>query len=913
MGKPPSLNDIRRNAAAFATRWADATDERKEAQTFWNEFFQVFGVDRRRVAFFELAARRQSTGGRGSIDLFWPGVLIAEHKSAGRSLEDAEEQAIDYLNSIDQDEFPGVVITSDFQHFRVRDLGGDNTPVEFPLKDLGTEIERFGFIAGYQRRAFSSQQEEEANIKAAQLMGRLYEQLAAAGYDGHEASILMTRLLFLLFGDDTGMWERSLFAEFLATRTQPDGSDLGSQMAMLFQLLDTPGSQRLRNTDELLARFPYVNGGLFSDRIAIPAFDNEMRDELVACCDFDWSTISPAIFGSLFQAIKSREDRRVLGEHYTTERAILRLIQPLFLDELRAQFDSARDDATRLRKLRERLGQLRFLDPACGCGNFLVVAYRELRQLELDIMEQLRHLSGDTTLALDATLDLRVRLDQFYGIEIEEWPAKIAETAMFLVDHQANRALEEKFGQAPERLPIEVAATIFHGNALTVDWNELLPATDDVIVLGNPPFVGSRMTNPEQKADQSRVWAGNKRQGTLDFVTNWFKIAAEYAEGTQARVGFVATNSITQGEQPAVLWTELHARGMGIDFAHRTFAWTSEAAKAASVHVVIIGFSSRPKKGKRPLWDYPDIKQDGLVVQARQINPYLVDASTTVISSRQTPLVPGIPAMRFGSMPRDGGHISKISAEEAAIIQDTDPAAAKYLRRVMGARELIHNEERWCLWLVDANPTDIRNSAVLRDRVDKVRAFRLASKAPSTRAFGATPSLFAQLAQPTQRYLAVPSVSSELRDYTPLLYLPADVIALNLLMTVAGADDVLFGTMSSRAFSAWNRTVSGRLESRIRISQEVTYNNFPWLGTDDPRRDSIAAAARSVLSARGDFEGQSLADLYDVRSMPSPLATAHRDLDKAVLRAYGLKASATDAEVVARLIERYEGLLRASE
>ncbi|MGB2738841.1 MAG: DNA methyltransferase, partial [Candidatus Nanopelagicales bacterium] len=554
--------------------------------------------------------------------------------------------------------------------------------------------------------------------------GRLYEQLAATGYDGHESSILMTRLLFLLFGDDTGMWEKSLFTEFVETRTQPDGSDLGAQLAMLFQVLDRPLARRSSATDELIARFPYVNGGLFETRIDIPSFDTDMRTELLSCCDFDWGAISPAIFGSLFQAVKSREDRRELGEHYTTERAIMRLIGPLFLDDLCAQFEAAKSSPIRLRRLRESLGQLRFLDPACGCGNFLVVAYRELRQLELDIMVRLQRLSGDTALTLDATLDLQVSLDQFYGIELEEWPAKIAETAMFLVDHQANQALEESFGQAPERLPIEITATIHHSNALRTPWSDVLTPSDNVIVLGNPPFVGSRLASTAQKEDQAVVWAGNSRHGTLDFVTNWFKLAAEYAEGTQARVGFVSTNSITQGEQPAVLWTELWQHGMHIDFAHRTFAWASEAANAAAVHVVIIGFSGRPKPAKLSLWEYPDTKADGLVARVGNINPYLVDAPDAAVGSRQTPVTPDIPEMRFGSMPRDGGHLSNISAHEAATIRATDPIAAKYLKKIIGARELIHGDERWCLWLVDAAPSDVASSPVLRDRIGKVRTMR---------------------------------------------------------------------------------------------------------------------------------------------------------------------------------------------
>ena len=460
MSKPPSWNEIRINAQQFATRWEGTNDENAESQSFWNEFLGIFGIDRKRVATFEARAKRESTGGRGRIDLLWPGTLVAEHKSAGKDLATAEAQAIDYLESINIDDFPGVIITSDFGHFRVRDLGGDNTPFTFPLADLPREIDRFGFIAGYRQRKFGDKEEEEANFKAARLMGDLYEELARTGYEGHDASILLTRLLLLMFADDTGMWEKGLFSEFIETRTQPDGSDLGSQLAMLFQVLDKAETARPTTMDELLLRFPYVNGHLFADRIDIPSFDKRMRDELVRCTEFDWSKISPAVFGSLFQAVKSKEARRTLGEHYTTEHNILRALAPLFLDDLWVEYESVRDNATRLERLHDKIANIRVLDPACGCGNFLVIAYRELRRLELAILTRVADLRQDTQMHLDVSNMVRVRLSHFYGIEIEEWPARIAETAMFLVDQQANHELAITFGNAPDRLPIMNAVNI---------------------------------------------------------------------------------------------------------------------------------------------------------------------------------------------------------------------------------------------------------------------------------------------------------------------------------------------------------------------------------------------------------------------------------------------------------------------
>jgi type I restriction-modification system DNA methylase subunit len=908
MAKPPSWNEIHRKALLFSERWKDELSESESAQHFWIEFLDIFGIDKKRVAVFEAQARRTSTGGRGEIDLFWPGLMIAEHKSAGKKLEQAEEQAIDYLNSLEQRDLPRYVVTSNFSHMRILDLIGGESAFEFKLEDLVKEIDRFSFIAGYKARKFSTQLEEKVNIEAARYMARLYEELSRHGSDDHEASILMTRLLFLLFADDSGIWEKGLFEEFIRTRTEPDGSDLGALLANLFQILDRDESKRSSATDELLLRFPYVNGGIFKDRLDIPQFDRHMRDELLECSTFDWSAVSPAIFGSLFQAIKSKEARRTLGEHYTTESNIRRVIDPLLIDGLRAEFEINKHNPKKLEKLRIELGKLRILDPACGCGNFLVIAYRELRRLELDILLQIRELTGIDPLPLDPTHMLMVRLPAFAGIEIEEWPAKIAQTAMFLVDHQANIDLALEFGRTEERLPISESANIINKNALTLDWSEAFTPSDDLVIIGNPPFIGSRMANESQKIDQALVWNGNSRQGTLDFVTNWFKKSAEFIAGTKARVAFVSTNSITQGEQPSVLWTELWKLGMRIDFAHRTFSWSSEAPGAASVHCVIIGFSSRPKPSRLRLWNYVDLKENGIESSVSNITPYLTDGPDIVISSRQEPFDSHTPKMYFGSMPRDAGWLSNISKDEAQEIKLRDPIAAKYLRPIIGAEELINGGERWCLWLVDATPGEIASSSVLKMRLGEVADMRVSSKAKSTREFAKTPGLFAQIAQPKDRYLGVPRVSSETRNFIPVSFHESTVIASDALLTIANADEVLFGLISSSIFTAWAKAVSGRLESRIRISQEITYNNFPWLAIDDSNRQAISSAALKVLSVRDSHPNETLGSLYNPLAMPSDLVAAHSLLDKVVLKAYKIPSSASEPEIVAHLLKRYEAL-----
>jgi hypothetical protein len=908
MTKPPSWNQIRKDAAAFAARWADETDENAGAQGFWTEFLAIFGVDRKRVAVFEKRAERTSTGGRGRIDMFWPGVLVVEHKSAGKDLAEAEDQALDYLDSIDQAHFPGLVATSDFQHIRLLDLGGDRTPFTFETRDLPLHIERFGYLAGYSDRQLARAAEHQVDIAAARLMGSLYERIAETGLEEHQTSVFLVRLLFLLFGDDTGLWEKSLFLEYLETRTHSDGSDLGPQIAVLFQTLDRPVEKRPAALDELLARFPYVNGHLFTERLDIPSFDSGFRDTLISCCLIDWGSIVPAIFGSLFQAVKSKEARRSLGEHYTTEGNILKVIGPLFLDELRAEFDAARHDLRKLQRLRDRIGRLRFLDPACGCGNFLVIAYREMRTLELDILRRMRDLSGQAQMALDVTLDLRASPAQFYGIEIEEWPAAIAEAAMFLVDHQANQLLAREFGEAPDRLPISTAATIVHGNALRMDWRELLPPSDDVYVLSNPPFVGMAWMTADQQADNRIAFAEAgatpaMRTGRLDYVACWYAKTVVYLKGTRGRAAFVSTNSITQGEQARSLLPFMKAHGFEIDFGHRTFRWTSEAANAAAVHVVVIGFSAGGQAKVKRLFDYPDITGEPKEVDAQHVNFYLVDADDVAPQKRYAPWLPTLPLATQGSKPWDGGGLIVEPDEVSAV--EADPFAGKYLRPYRQAIDMMYDKSRWCLWLKDAEPADIRQSPILRDRLERVRAARRGSPTVSVQELADTPALFAQDRQPGTRYLALPEVSSGGREYIPARFYEPDVVAGNKLILIPGAPVWLFAYVQSAAFTAWVKTYAGRLKSDISISPGLTYFTFPFVEPDDAARERLESAAVAVFAARDAHPRSTMADLYDPLAMPLDLRMAHRDLDRTVDSMYDLPPGVADADRLRALVNRY--------
>lgn len=897
---------MRERAVIFAQKWKDDTREVAGDQGFWRDFLDVYGVDVKKVGYFQHWAKKLSTGKKGKIDFFWPGILIAEHKSAGKDLAAAEKQALDYLAEINDKDFPGLVITSDYARIRVLDLSQPGSAaVEFKTADFAREFERFTHIVGYRR--LDPTIEVEANVKASELMGRLYDTAKSAGYQDHHANVLLTRLLFLMFGDDTAMWQRGIFYELVQNYTSNDAADLGGQLALLFQVLNTPEKDRSPNLDELLAKFPYVNGGLFSENLPIAAFNKSMRQELITSMRFDWSRISPAVFGSLFQSVKSKDLRRELGEHYTSEKTIMKVIGPLFLDELKVRLEASKGSPQKLRNLRNELSTYNFLDPACGCGNFLIVTYREMRRLELEILKQLRDLKEDSQLSLDPTLGLQVSIDQFSGIEIEEWPAKVAETAMFLVDHQMNLELAELFGMTPDRLPIKKMLNVRCANALTTNWHEIARANDRLIVLGNPPFLGSRLQSNTQKDDLVGSWGNIPNVKTLDYVTAWYAKAASFTAGTMARTGFIATNSVSQGEQASIIWRELNRLGFEMFFAHRTFAWSSDAPGAANVHCVIEGFS-QDKAIKKQLFDYPDPKGAPTLINAQCINAYLQNAPQVLLSRISSPLSPSAPELRSGNVPRDGGYLSDISDEEASLIRQRDPVAARYLRRIYGSIEHLQGVKRWCLWLDRVSPEEIRESIDLNERVAKVKAER-SGAAGSKGTAADRPSQFADVHQPSSRYLLVPSVSSFARQYIPLSFYDPENIVTNAVFYIEHASMYEFGVLQSAPFVLWSRTVSSRLKSDFQLSSTFTYNNFPWPEPNKAIRTAIETAAQGVLAGRDAHPGSSLADLYDAVAMPPDLAKAHESLDKAVLAAYGLHLSSSDVEVLGALFTRYGELV----
>jgi hypothetical protein len=905
-------NEIKSRALLFSKTWADACNEDSQAKPFWIDFFEIFGITNKRVATFELNVKKLG-GAQGFVDLFWPGVLLVEHKSRGKSLDDAVDQAIGYLHNLPERDLPQLVVVCDFARFRVRRLDTGET-VEFELKHLHKHVKLFGLLAGYKVQDIRS--EDPVNIKAAERMGRLHDALKASGYSGHALEVLLVRLLFCLFADDTGIFQPAQsFRDFVEERTAPDGSDLGPRLGQLFQVLNTHESQRSKNIDEQLGQFAYINGRLFEETLPMADFSTAMREALLDACALDWSAISPAIFGSLFQSIMDEKARRNLGAHYTSEANILKLIKPLFLDELHAEFERVKGNRNKLFEFHKKLRQLTFFDPACGCGNFLVISYRELRELELKVLRADHELSAHKgQLTVDVHGLIGVNVDQFFGIEIEEFPAQIAQVALWLVDHQMNLRVSVEFGLYFARIPLKSSPQIRHANALRLDWHEVLPAERCSYLLGNPPFLGKTYQSKEQKADLAAVMHGIHGAGDLDFVCGWYVLAAQYMQGrTGTQAAFVSTNSITQGEQVAVLWGEMQRLGMHTHFAHRTFQWSNEASGKAAVHCVIVGFGPE-NQAVKTIYEYEDIKGLPHAVPVKRINAYLVDAPNVFLNKRTTPVC-NVNAMANGGKATDGGNLLLSDEEKAELISD-EPKAANWIRPFLMGDEFINNIGRWCLWLVNIPPAELRAMPHVLKRVEGVRAMREASTKAATVALASTPTLFGEIRQPqSERYLAIPKVSSERRQFIPIGYLDSDVICGDKIFFVDDASLFTFGVLTSTMHNAWMRYTCGRLKSDYSYSNTIVYNNYPWPGfagepLSDKHRTAIEQAAQCVLDARAQFASSSLADLYDPLTMPPALLKAHQKLDTAVDAAYqpsgGKKTYASDAERVAFLFELYQ-------
>lgn len=903
-----SWNEIINRARVFSKEWKDASDERAQAQLFLNDFFHVFGVPLKKVGLFE---RKVPMGENrdGYIDLLWRGVILVEMKSRGKSLKRAYKQAQDYAFNLADEEIPEYIMVCDFENIKLYRLS-TNQEWKFKTANLDRHVRKFSLLAGYRSLHNDYTPDIPVNELAAKKMAKLHDKLRENGYDGHALEVYLIRLLYCMFADDSSVFEHGAFYEYIKD-SKEDGSDLSERIAKLFSILDMNEEKRRKNKllpDEMKRNFPYINGKLFSEVLPFAYFDSSMRDIILECCKMDWSKISPAIFGAMFQEVTDQKKRRELGAHYTSEENIKKLIDPLFLDDLRKEFELIKYDKKKLKEFHNKITSLKFLDPACGCGNFLIVAYRELRLLELDVLTML--IDNSDQISIDVvTTYCKVNVDQFYGIELEDFPCQIAQVGMWLVDHQMNMRVAEHFGLYYARLPLRASATIVHTNALRIDWNDIVPKTELNYIMGNPPFVGAMYLTSSQRKDMEVVLKNNfKKYGEMDYVTAWYKKAADYMNNTKIESAFVSTNSISQGQQPAMLWNSLiKENNTVINFAHRTFKWTNESkSKKAAVHCVIIGFSDYKNNKEKKIFKS---QNDFEVVD--NINPYLVDADNVLIENKSNPIC-NVPKMHFGSMPRDGGYFS-LSTEERQTIVKNNPVAQKWIKRFMGANEFLNGKERWCLWLVGADPSELRKCKPIQNKIDNVKKFRLSSKAEATRKFANTPTLFCQIAHQNNNYILIPRVSSENRKYIPIGFMDKNTIASDATLIIPNATLYHFGILTSGVHMAWMRTVAGRLKSDYRYSKDIVYNNFIWPNPTPTQKEDIEKAAQAVLDARNLYPNSTLADLYDPNTMPPELTKAHEKLDKTVKAAYGNKGFETEADIVASLMRMYKDAIDAEQ
>jgi type I restriction-modification system DNA methylase subunit len=918
----PNISEIRRRLQEFSKEHENDADEKQHAQQFWRDFYMCFGLSKSSASMFE--ARVLKVGGvRGYIDSFIPGVLLVEQKSLGRNLNDAYIQAQAYFHAITNEfEKPKYIITCDFQTFHLYNLQNNaKEPLVCKLSELSQCADWFMFLV--EKEVHAVTEELPVNRKAAEQIAKLHDALLRANYKGKDLEIFLTRLLFCLFADDTGIFGDDGQFKKLVEKSKEDGSDLGSNITLLFQVLNTAKENRQTNLDDSLKAFEYVNGSLFEEQIQIPYFNFDLRTILLKCVQLDWSGISPAIFGAMFQAVLEdgatdtahrKESRRELGAHYTSERNILKVIEPLFLNELQDEFVKAKGSESKLLALYEKLPTLKFFDPACGCGNFLVIAYREIRRVENDVISELLKINEDKKKnnfkggLLDIATLCRVNIGQFYGIEIDGAAAHIARVAMYITDHQLNLDSANKFGKTRATVPLVTTPHIHYANALRIDWNDVIKAEECSFVFGNPPFIGKKMQSKEQKEELLNAFEKIKNASDLDYVACWYIKASYYIKhNPNIEVAFVSTNSITQGEQTAILWGALAKHNVVINFAYRTFVWTNEGRGIAAVHCVIIGFGLRDRK-KKLIYTIDEKKDIVTSLIANQINLYLVDAPLISITARSKPICNVNPIV-FGNMANDGGNYLFTTEQKDGFIKK-EPNSAIYFRKFLGATEFINNIDRWCLWLKDVEPQVLRGMPAVFERVSNVKNLRLSSTAEPTRDAANRANEFFFTSQPDNgSYILIPRHSSENRDYIPIGFLSSDVICGDANCLINNATLNEFAVLTSKMHMAWVRVICGRIKSDFRYSNTIVYNNYIWnIGGGEETIANLNRTAQGILDARNVYPNASLADLYDKVTMPIELVKAHDANNKAVDKAYGYVGADDDASRVAFLFKKYEEL-----
>lgn len=903
----------------FIADWAGHGDEKQDTSRFWTGLLRnVFGIEEpEKFIEFELPVKLAHTS---FIDGYIPQTrVLIEQKSRGISFKkglkqsDGQlltpyQQARRYAGYLPFNQTPRWIVVCNFEAFEIHDMNFPNgEPEVIPLADLEKEVHRLQFLVDTGNTTI--QKEMEVSLQAGELVGVLYDAILKQYKDPSSPDTLKSlnalcvRLVFCLYAEDAGIFGgRNKFHDYLEQHRAEDRRALIS----LFQVLDQKPEERDPYLDEDLASFPYVNGGLFADEnIEIPRLGEAVIDLILvqASAGFDWSVISPTIFGAVFESTLNPETRRSGGMHYTSIENIHKVIDPLFLNDLKRELAEIKEIAvekTRTAKLRDyqtKLASLTFLDPACGSGNFLTESYLSLRRLENEVLSLL----FKDQIVMGMLNPIQVSIHQFYGIEINDFAATVAKTALWIAESQMMKETEDVVHMSLDFLPLKTYANITEGNALRLDWETVVPKAKLNYIMGNPPFVGKKEQSREQKSDLISVWENAKGTGNLDYVTGWYKKAAEVVQGSRIQVAFVSTNSITQGEQVPIFWRQMLNMGIHIDFAYRTFRWDSEATMKAHVHCVIIGFSVLPEKKKRRLYTTENYQE------VNNINPYLVDAPSVLIEGRSRSICNALPIL-YGSMPIDDGHLI-LGQEDVEKLLSENPNNQKFIKKYVGGAELIQGKKRWCLWLKDATPKELQSSNIIMERIRATAEFRKSSKRPQTLELANTPALFGEIRQPDTEMLVIPKVSSENRRYIPISYISPDIIVNGSALIIPNATLYHFGVLISNVHNAWMRAVAGRLETRYQYSNTVVYNNFPWPTPTEEQKAKIERTAQAILDARALYPDSSLADLYDEVTMPPELRKAHQENDKAVMRAYGFDIkTTTETSCVAELMRRYQEL-----
>ena len=913
-------------AKEFAEFWKDKGYEKGQSQTFWLQLLsQVYDVERpeKYIEFEDQVHIDKSTG---FIDGYIPTTkILIEQKSIDKdlrkgirqsdgSLLNPFQQAKKYIAELPVSKHPKWIITCNFKSFLIYNMENPNgEPEEILLKDLEKEYYRLQFIVDVENT--NLKKEMEISIKAGELVGKIYDEILPL-YKNPEneetlksLNMLCVRLVFCLYAEDAGLFgKHGIFHDYLE---KFNTDDLRRALIDLFKVLDTKPQDRDPYMKEDLAQFPYVNGGLFADEnIEIPNLNDTVKELLLsnASEDFDWSDISPTIFGAVFESTLNPETRRSGGMHYTSIENIHKVIDPLFLDDLKSELDGilmikvlkARKE--KLLAFQQKLSELKFLDPACGSGNFLTETYLSLRRLENKALEAYQ--GGQIGFGDENINPIKVSIGQFYGIEINDFAVTVAKTALWIAESQMMHETENILHLNLEFLPLKSYTNIIEGNALRIDWNDVIPNGELNYIMGNPPFVGARLMNESQKEDISNIFKGTKGSGNLDYVSCWYKKATNYIDSTKIEVAFVSTNSITQGEQVAILWKDILERGVNINFAYRTFRWDSEASLKAHVHCIIIGFSFI-KRTEKYLYENDKVKK------ANNINPYLIDAPNVYIESHSSPLC-NVPKMDFGSMPNDGGFLSNYSKEQKEDICNRYPNTEDLFKNIVGAEEFINNKERYCIWLKDVEPSIYKSNSIIMEAIKNVKDLRENSNREATRKLAITPYLFGEIRQPKTDYLLVPSTSSERRRYIPIGFFDSNTISSNANLVIPNATLYNFGVLTSNVHMAWVRTVAGRLKSDYRYSAKIVYNNFPWCNPTEEQKKKIEKTAQAILDARALYPNSSLSDLYDELTMPKELRKAHQENDKAVMVAYGFDwRKMTESDCVAELMKMYQEIIKS--